>query len=370
MVHSQSSRSHAIMEMEILNDEVAKIREDINLLSAEQTYCAQNVGKFAVVYLGNGKKKEKYIGDSLIRNLKNKVEKAIVKSKALTRDNPYIGGTLTLCDLAGADKPTQLEYGADGKSLSSKQPKNIQWEGGEMITQAELEFRTSTKINEELFQLKEVIRLANDTTRSPPYRGSTLTKVLKRVLRPRMNFPNQVVMIANCSSSILEERESMNTLKYAQVLSGYEDDKAAADKAWRARDLKRQIRILYAERTDKKPDEVKKILERFKGRELMLMLKIMKKYPWTKLDKEEQAVEEKKEEPKKMEELKDAAPPEAQKAPEAAAPAAAPDSDDSSDGGEAIPELAPRDMILARSFSTGMQLKKANDALAADKEEA
>jgi len=88
-------------------------------------------------------------------------------------------------------------------------------------------------------------------------------------------------MVATVSPAESQERSTVNTLRYAQQVTGFEDDKTLSAKAHRDRDLKRQIRAVYKEYCqDKSRDDVEAIIEKWsaKGKLNRLLAGVWKKY--------------------------------------------------------------------------------------------
>lgn len=261
-VHDESSRSHAMMEMEIVTEELAAVREQANEQDSELGYgklqCDKKDPEWPRRKVEKLKKKLAKTQKRLRTILENDLETAAKTGVA-------VGGTLTLADLAGAD----YDHRTYTESGNGKQ-----------------EQRESAEINKELFNIKECMR--HNVARKP-WRESVLAKILKKVLQPRGGREAQALMVATVSPAESQERHTLSTLRYAQMVSGHEDDKALSAKASRDRDMKRQIRAVYREYCpEKSPDEVEAILSKWstKGKLNRLLALV-----WAKYTKEAKAAE-------------------------------------------------------------------------------
>merc|ERR1719397_1440358 len=179
------------------------------------------------------------------------------------RSPKICGGKLTLVDLAGADHDTR------DLAKSTKQ-----------------ELRESAQINKELSTLKGVMS-RNQGRR--PWRDTKLTLVLKNILEPPEGGTNQPIMVACVSPSITQERDTVNTLHYAQMVAGVTEEKKVTEKRAknsRALDIQKQIRQIYTEHCPEKTGkQVDTILGKFKGREAELLQKVRMKYQMKKRQK-------------------------------------------------------------------------------------
>lgn len=175
-----------------------------------------------------------------------------------------IAGVLTLVDLAGADHDTR-----------------------DLAQATKTELAESAQINSELATLKGVMSGLAKNTRRLPWRDQKLTMVLKRVLMPPAGGDTQPIMIACVSPSDTQTRDTLNTIHYAQMVTGVDEKakKKGAPKKKKAPARPRnegainEIRAIYAEYVpEKTKEDVEKILGKFKGREQMLLAKMKAKY--------------------------------------------------------------------------------------------
>ena len=191
---------------------------------------------------------------------------------------PILGGRLVLCDLAGADY--------DKRALGQ-------------ATAAEL--KESAAINTSLLALKNCLRaLARvpGAPRRPPFRDSLLTRILEHSLQPHRGARECVsVMLLAVAPSRHLEHMTVNTLRYGQLLasrstskqvSASRNQKGVTGASSRARskaqhaaatEAKAELRRIYATHCPEKTEsEVNAIIARFQGRETLLLAKVRKKY--------------------------------------------------------------------------------------------
>jgi len=196
--------------------------------------------------------------------LRKKVEEIKARSPKIC------GGKLTLVDLAGADHDTR-----------------------DLAKTTKQELRESAQINKELSTLKGVM---SQKKRRKPWRDTKLTLVLKNVLEPPEGGNSQPIMVACVSPSITQERDTVNTLHYAQMVAGVTEKKTVTQnraKNSRALDIQKQVRQIYAEHCPEKTvEQVDTILDKFKGREAELLQKVRRKY---QMKKQQKPVEQKNE---------------------------------------------------------------------------
>lgn len=176
MVHAQSSRSHALLEMEVVTPAVLTARDAV--VEAEGDIVAAG-GRVAEVA-------------RLTRILHAKQSELA----AVEREAPAgTGGTVVLADLAGA------EHGSPERGM----------------TQSAAELREGKEINDSLFALTECIRTlaANKGTKSQrrvPFRSSKLTMLLRRHL---LATSCDATMVACIAPAATHAKRSMTTLRYA-----------------------------------------------------------------------------------------------------------------------------------------------------------
>jgi len=217
-VHSQSSRSHAFLEMSITNKEIAfweDMEKQIKMEWDEFVENPQAPKRFTmvkgkrVVDLSQERNKifstwmtEKQLAFSPSGGQKGGYEwlakmcrKRVSHLKATS--DPCFSGKVVFVDLAGS------EYGADKGN----------------VEQTEEEYQESKLINMSLSALNEVIRAknCNDTIfKRIPYRASILTHILRKYFR-KENC--QTVMIGNVSPSVIHTLKTIKTMRYCSMVA-------------------------------------------------------------------------------------------------------------------------------------------------------
>lgn len=223
-IHDESSRTHAVLELEIVTKTLMDLREAVIERESELV----PVGKRATdVYIEEQMK-------SLIRTVDGKYEpnpdcplnqKLIDEVEAekkkfedqlkLAEDavsacfansqHTCLGGKLVFVDLAGS------EY-FDRKVNSATAPK-----------QTTQERQQGRQINTDLFSLKEVIRARAMNQARIPYRASPLTMVLRSHFEGTENGCS--AMILTVASEEAQFAATMNTLKYGDLIGSVKANK-------------------------------------------------------------------------------------------------------------------------------------------------
>ncbi|KXN73149.1 P-loop containing nucleoside triphosphate hydrolase protein [Conidiobolus coronatus NRRL 28638] len=213
-VHNQSSRSHAILELEIVDEDLISLRENVLDKEADVvprgkarddfkieydmkcTTFDKTLGKY--VYIGNEQVTEE--DREKLRKLEQdftNVEKELEKARLIVRQKiasqACLGGTFVFIDLAGS------EHGKDNIKQQSKK-----------------ERLEASQINKSLLALKECIRALNRKSSHAPFRDSVLTKYLRKHL---VTLNSKSVMITNISPSRFHEKQTVNTLRYAELVA-------------------------------------------------------------------------------------------------------------------------------------------------------
>mmetsp|Transcript_3977 Transcript_3977/g.4461 ORF Transcript_3977/g.4461 Transcript_3977/m.4461 type:complete len:561 (+) Transcript_3977:145-1827(+) len=232
--HTQSSRSHLVLEMEIITP---KLFHQRNLLMTQETQLTrlmwlkdlrngghkqQQLPKWTEDYNNNTDKKKnvrqeikKY--QVLVKNTKQVLEHWSSSSSSTSQNK--VGGTVVFCDLAGN------EYIRDATQSTTRE-----------------EREESAEINKSLLAVKEMIRSlssssnSNSTTqpltkqqqqqqqqrhplRHITYRNSKLTMLLKRHLGETQKGRRSTVMLAHISPSQHSLKKTINTLNYSSMVS-------------------------------------------------------------------------------------------------------------------------------------------------------
>jgi len=217
--HTESSRSHARLALEITCKELEDIREQIVkyfwfwvLATNRQTRELPNIIKLHIgkpgklngylnpkselyktlPFLTEDNAKTEFASYSdgfrwLFEQWKNWLQKRV-------KELPHMGGTIVLVDLAGSEHGTNDERD---------------------LKQTAQEKREGKKINLSLMALNEVFRQRAADGR-PKYRECTLTKTLRDYLE---NQSCQCLMISTLSSSKENLKPSLSTLNYASQLA-------------------------------------------------------------------------------------------------------------------------------------------------------
>lgn len=186
-VHEHSSRSHAIIEMEIVSEELINCRNDYAQTDATAT-------------------KLKNERSHLHRKFEKKLLDIKKQQKEAIAAHPLITGTLAFCDLAGA------EVGSDVVCVGDEYISN-----GLDNRQTEQERLEARQINMSLMALAEVLKNQRSSGRKHiGYRGSSLTVYLRQFLQ---NEDSKSLMMATVSPSKAFKKRTVQTLRYAKLLA-------------------------------------------------------------------------------------------------------------------------------------------------------
>jgi len=213
-LHDQSSRSHAILELELVTPHLARCRQRLVTAESEivpvgksrdgayismQSKCYSKCPKTGgYIHNPNGASLEEHETfeqlnaevaalQGVIDAAKSEVGKAIT-----TAGNTMVGGKFVFVDLAGA------EFTGEGNFRTPTERKEAR------------------EINSSLLALKECIRAQHSQRTHIPYRNSKLTMILKAYLESQ---GASTVMIANVSSSVAHISKTINTLQYASLVA-------------------------------------------------------------------------------------------------------------------------------------------------------
>jgi len=213
--HKQSSRSHAVLQMEIVSEEIVEAekkleeaRDDWIAICNQQTDLLPNLfalkpGKPIKYKKGTDAYEAIPWMTTEISKMKfNKLTDAFHFThsqwkkylKKIISETQHAGGKIVLIDLAGS------EHGSDASRD---------------LEQTAQEKREGKKINLSLLALNEVFRM-KAAKKKAKYRESTLTKVLRDYLE---NEKSKCLMLANISSSHSREKQTISTLNYAALLA-------------------------------------------------------------------------------------------------------------------------------------------------------
>lgn len=216
-VHDQSSRLHAVMELEIITEELLNARNDVVEWQSELV----PIGKHATdVYIEEQCRgliqtvEGKFVPNPDYEVNQHRVDAAEAKKAEFesyvakaeehesavfahtARAHPCVGGKLVFVDLAGAEF-------FSGASQSE-------------LRQSPQEKQQGRQINTDLLALKEVIRAKSLSQSRIPYRSSPLTMVLREHFEASTDTSS--VMILTMSPAADQYAATMNTLKYGDLV--------------------------------------------------------------------------------------------------------------------------------------------------------
>ncbi|KAJ6790053.1 hypothetical protein PWT90_03964 [Aphanocladium album] len=223
-IHNQSSRTHAVLELEIINEPLVAARAAVidrqselvpvgkhalDVTIAEQT---KGVLKDAD---GNYKPRPGYtVNQALIDEVtaeKDKFEARVAEAEAEVdalyakynnAESTCLGGKMVFVDLAGA------EYQQDS---SSKTPTKMS-----TTAQTPAERQEARQINSDLLALKEVMRAWSTRQKRVPYRSSPLTMVLRETFADARNCGSG--MVVTVSPAKTHHAATLNSLKYGSLM--------------------------------------------------------------------------------------------------------------------------------------------------------
>jgi len=191
--HSQSSRSHAIFRIDIVNQTLLnamnELEEAQSIKPALQTaYDKQKTYQLRHKVLDIERRiqeRQKFIDGMYLASIKRK--------------SPF-GGRLILVDLAGAD--------SDSRSIVNQE-----------LTLSQR--KETAAINKSLMALKECIRglQSSQPSRSLPFRNSSLTRLLEEVLTPMEKRESNCVMVVNVSPAHHLKLKTIASLRYGAMFS-------------------------------------------------------------------------------------------------------------------------------------------------------
>ncbi|KAF2016755.1 kinesin family protein [Aaosphaeria arxii CBS 175.79] len=218
-IHDESSRTHAVIELEVVTRRLMDAREEVTARESELV----PVGKRATdVYIEEQSKsiiktpEGKYIpnpghpvnqaiidaAEAEKAEYENRLRMAEDSVKACfdSPQNACLGGKFIFVDLAGS------EYFDAATSTSTSRPK-----------QTTQEQRQGRQINTDLFALKEVIRAKASKQSRIPFRASPLTMILRSHFLAEER-EGQSAMILTLSPEEEQFVATLNTLKYGNLV--------------------------------------------------------------------------------------------------------------------------------------------------------
>ncbi|KAF3061628.1 Kinesin-related protein 6 [Daldinia childiae] len=219
-VHDQSSRTHAVLELEVINSHLMKARQALYDRQSELV----PVGKYAddvqieeqtksVIPIEGGgyqpnpdyKVNQEKIDAAEAERARFEARIAEAEEKVASimhvegQDTPRLGGRLIFVDLAGS------EYQTDPRLSHLLLPK-----------QTPQERQEGRQINTDLLALKEVIRACASGQERIPFRSSPLTMVLREHFLSGKDGTS--TMIVTASSAQSQYAATLNSLKYGSLV--------------------------------------------------------------------------------------------------------------------------------------------------------
>ncbi|CAL5865871.1 uncharacterized protein PFLUO_LOCUS77 [Penicillium psychrofluorescens] len=216
-VHDQSSRTHAVIEMEIITKDLLNARNDVVERQSElvpigkhatdvyiEEQCHAVVQTEDGKYVPNPNYKVNQQRIDAVETKKAEFESRVKKAEehesevfAVTaRAHQCTGGRLVFVDLAGAEFLSGM--------------------AGTGLKQTPQEKQQGRQINTDLLALKEVIRARSLARSRIPYRSSPLTMVLREHFEASNDA--QSSMILTVSPGADQYAATMNTLKYGDLV--------------------------------------------------------------------------------------------------------------------------------------------------------
>ncbi len=218
-VHDQSSRTHAVLELEIINAPLIAARAQVidrqselvpigkralDVIIDEQTKSVikdvNNIYQPNPDYVVNQAlidkvtaEKDKF--EARVADAEAKVD-AIYAQHNSAESTIRLGGKMVFVDLAGA------EYQQDSKISAT--------------TQTPAERQEARQINTDLLALKEVMRAWSTRQKRVPYRSSPLTMVLRETFADARNCG--AGMVVTVSPATMHHAATLNSLKYGSLM--------------------------------------------------------------------------------------------------------------------------------------------------------
>eukprot|EP00466_Bigelowiella_natans_P006266 jgi/Bigna1/79048/fgenesh1_pg.59_\ len=186
--HDQSSRSHAIFRLDIVNqpllDAMNELEETESIKPAMQTEYA--------------KKRTMELRHRIIA-VEKKIEGLNATIESMFRKGHPLGGKMMVVDLAGSDSDAR-DIGTNGHTAQQR--------------------KESQAINKSLLALKECIRgLQTRQTKKLPFRNSQMTRLLEEVLMPTTEKDTDSVMLVNVAPPSHLSKKTVNSMRYGQMFA-------------------------------------------------------------------------------------------------------------------------------------------------------
>mmetsp|Transcript_27645 Transcript_27645/g.55333 ORF Transcript_27645/g.55333 Transcript_27645/m.55333 type:complete len:455 (-) Transcript_27645:418-1782(-) len=188
--HSLSSRSHAVVKYEIVDDALVAARE-----RAEE---AESIRP--ALQVAYAKEKTRALRHKLIE-IEKHIKDANAEADAMLAGPGALGGRCILVDLAGADHDSR-DVGKSGHTAEQR--------------------AESTAINMSLMALRACLRglyAKSATQRKLPFRDSKITRLLEEVLAPKNGRALESIMLVNVAPGEHMRKETAKSLRYGQLFS-------------------------------------------------------------------------------------------------------------------------------------------------------
>jgi hypothetical protein len=214
-VHDQSSRTHAVLEFEVVNQPLVDARQALIERQSELVPVGKRATDISIEEQSKGLIKidgewalnPDYTINQARINAAN-AEKAVFEARVTAAEevvadvlkaatSPCLAGKMIFVDLAGA------EY---------HQEKGVQ---GPLVKQTPQERQEGQQINTDLLALKEVIRAWSENRPRIPFRNSALTMVLREGFR---GDGVESKMIVTVSPAEAQYAATLNSLKYGSLV--------------------------------------------------------------------------------------------------------------------------------------------------------
>lgn len=219
-VHTESSRTHAFIEFEIINKALLEARNLViereselvpigrkatdvyieeqmkSLIKGDDGQFAQNPNRPLNQAKIDAAEAEKNLHEIRLEEAENSVNKCFQTSV-----HRCLGGKFVFVDLAGSEYFDSATKG-----------------GGDHIKQTTQERRQGRQINTDLFALKEVMRAKSSNQARVPFRSSPLTMVLRSHFERSISGSSSIILTISPLESQLAATK--NTLRYGSLISG------------------------------------------------------------------------------------------------------------------------------------------------------
>ena len=206
-LHDKSSRSHVFLEFEIVNNELIKNRNELVEIDAQ-------ILKYELLNTHPGDiKKLKMVRKTILHRIKQLLNNPKEK---------YIGGKMIFIDLAGNEYARDVKNGEYNSNNINNNNNNINNNNNNNKNNKKShkliikEQRERTQINQSLLSLKECIRGLHEKKNYIGFRNSKLTLYLKNHLKGEKS---KAIMISNIGPSEKYIKQTINTLKYTQLVA-------------------------------------------------------------------------------------------------------------------------------------------------------